>query len=140
MITPRDRFHPTSRKHRTLTGLLVGLALVMANIGGALAQSQRHQDAVDRWEQQRQRDQRLDQQNDRAFQQRQWQRQQQETQRSFDQLEIERRQILNDRLDRRPLEFDRPPTTVVVPQQPTCRQYTQAYDAAGRPLGLICLR
>jgi hypothetical protein len=102
----------------------------------AVAQSQNLQ----RWEQQRQRDQQIDQQNDRAFQQRQQFRQQQETQRALDQNRIERGQIQNDRLERRPLEYDRPAQTIIVPQQQTCRQYAESYDTAGRPLGVICLR
>ncbi len=96
---------------------------------------------IQRWEQQRQRDADVDRQNDRSFQQRQQFRDQQERQRAFDQIEIDRRQIQNQRLERRPLEYDQRPGVVVVPQQqPTCRQYGQAYDTAGRPLGLICLR
>ena len=113
---------------------LFALVLLLAAVPAAA------QTNIQRWEQQRQRDIEVDRQNDRAFQQRQQFRDQQERQRAFDQIEIERRQILNDRLERRPLEYDQRPGVVIVPQQPGCRQYTQAYDTAGRPLGLICLR
>ena len=114
---------------------LIALFLVLVAVPAA-AQSN-----IQRWEQQRQRDIEVDRQNDRAYQQRQLQRDQQERQRAFDQIEIDRRQIQNQRLERRPLEYDQRPNVVIVPQQQqTCRQYTQAYDTAGRPLGLICLR
>ncbi len=126
------------------------LALLMLGAAVMPAAAQTTQDLARRWAEQKARQDAIDEQHRRAIDRSYWQnemlRQQQQQQQRLDDLEAQRQQLLNDRLQQENQQIPygyTPPPAYVVPgyaPPPTCLQYAQAYDAAGRPLGLVCVR
>ena len=84
----------------------------------------------------------------RSYEQGELFRQQQQQQQQLDQLQAQRQQLLNDQLELQNEQLRNggyavQPGAVYPPgygQPAACQQYAQAYDAAGRPLGLVCVR
>lgn len=144
--------HPTHRAAPWLALAILGLAV-------APASAQTTEELGRRWADQRARQDAIDEQHrrdiDRSFREGELFRQRQEQQRRLDELQVDRQRLLNEQLHQQnqlmpygyapppgyayPPGYSAPPAYGYAPQ-PACQQYAQAYDPAGRPLGLVCVR
>lgn len=122
----------------------LGIALVLSCLAGAAdaqgfnSRQQRQSDDYERAR--RQEDERYRQQ-DREYDRRQQQRQDQQFRERADQLELERRAIRNDQLERNPNapSARTPLYSPAVPPPNGCRALVPVYNQAGQHIGNTCI-
>jgi FMN phosphatase YigB (HAD superfamily) len=132
--------------------LVLVTVLLAASLPAAAQFSPRQQRQLDDFDRDRRQDDQRWREQDRAYEQRQRARQEQEFRERANQLELERRALQNERLER---SLDQPvivqpypvaPGAVPVypqpayPVQPACRALVPVYDQYGRFLGNNCVR